>query len=86
MCKHIINIMLDARDENTIGLPFGYLITQIILQSGIDISREPKIKIQDHVSNQTQMKSNAQLRHEGQDEAPWPPPIHVEMSVIASSS
>jgi hypothetical protein len=32
------------------------------------------------------MKSNAQLRHEDQDEAPQPPPIHVEMPDIASSS
>jgi hypothetical protein len=32
------------------------------------------------------MKSNAQLRCEDQDEAPQPPPIHVEMPDIASSS
>jgi hypothetical protein len=32
------------------------------------------------------MKSNAQLRHEGQDEAPQPPPIHIEMPTVASSS
>jgi hypothetical protein len=63
--KHILNIMLKARDENTIGLFFGCLITQIIIQSGIDISGEPKIKIQDPLGNQTLMKSNAQLRHEG---------------------
>jgi hypothetical protein len=31
-------------------------------------------------------KLHAQLRHEGQDEAPQPPPIHVEKPTIASSS
>jgi hypothetical protein len=44
------------------------------------------MKIQDPLGNQTLMKSNAQLRHEGQDEAPQPPPIHVEMPTVASSS
>jgi hypothetical protein len=78
--------MLEARDENTIGHPFACLITQIIIQSGIDISGEPKMKIQDSLGNQTLMKSNAQLRHEGQDEAPRPPPIHDEMPNVASSS
>jgi hypothetical protein len=32
------------------------------------------------------MKSNAKLRCEDHDEAPQPPPIHVEMLDIASSS
>jgi hypothetical protein len=32
------------------------------------------------------MKANAQLRHEGRDEAPQPPPIHVKMPTVASSS
>jgi hypothetical protein len=86
LCKHILNITLEARDENTTRLPFGRLITQIIMQSGINISEEPKMKIQDPLGNQTLMKSNAQLRHEGQDEAPQPPPIHVEMPTVASSS
>jgi hypothetical protein len=27
LCKHILNIMLEARDENTTGLPFACLIT-----------------------------------------------------------
>jgi hypothetical protein len=44
------------------------------------------MKIQDPLSKQTLMKSNAQLRCEDQDEAPQPPPIHVEMLDIASSS
>jgi hypothetical protein len=86
LCKHILNIMLEARDENTTGLPFGCFISQIIIQSSINISGEPKMKIQDPLGNQTLMKSNAQLRHEGQDEAPQPPPIHVEMAALASSS
>jgi hypothetical protein len=29
------------------GLPFGCLLTQIILQSSIDVAGEPKMKIQD---------------------------------------
>jgi hypothetical protein len=30
MCKHILGVMLEARDEGNIGLPFGCLLTQII--------------------------------------------------------
>lgn len=78
--------MLEARDENNTGLPFGYLITQIILQSGIDVSGEPKMTIQESISKQTLMKSNAQLRREDLDEAPQHLPIHVEMADIASFS
>jgi hypothetical protein len=77
--------MLKARDESNTGLLFGCLITQIILQVGIDVAGEPKIKIQDPLSKQTLMKFNAQLRREDQDEAPQLPPIHVEMPNIASS-
>jgi peptidoglycan hydrolase CwlO-like protein len=36
------------------------LLTQIILQSGVSIAREPKMKIQNPISKQTLMKSNAQ--------------------------
>jgi hypothetical protein len=86
LCKHILGIMLEARDESNTSLPFGCLLTQIILQFGIDVAREPKMKIQDPLSKQTLMKSNAQLRREGQDEDPQPPLIHVEMSNITSSS
>jgi hypothetical protein len=42
----------------------GCLITQIILQSGINVFVEPKMKIQELISKQTLMKSNAQLRRE----------------------
>jgi hypothetical protein len=59
LSKHILNIMLEARDENTTGLPFGCLITHIIMKSGLDISREPKMKIHDPLGNQTLMESNA---------------------------
>jgi hypothetical protein len=59
LCKHILGIMLEARDERITGLPFGCLITQIILQAGIDVAKEPKMKIQDPLSKQTLMKSNA---------------------------
>jgi len=62
--------MLEARDGRNIGLLFGCLIIQIILQASIDVAGEPKMKIQDPLSKQTLMKSNAQLRREDQDEAP----------------
>lgn len=86
LCKHILGIILEARDESNTDLPFDCLITQIILQAGIDVAGEPKIKFQDPLSKQTLMKSNAQLRREDEDEAPQPPPIHVEMLDILSSS
>jgi hypothetical protein len=43
--KHILGVILEARDESNTGLPFGCLLTQIILQSGISITGEPKMKI-----------------------------------------
>lgn len=51
LCKQILNIMLEARDEKTTGLPFGCLITQIIMQSGLDVFREPNMKILDSFGN-----------------------------------
>jgi hypothetical protein len=45
LCKHILGVILEACDESNTGLPFGCLLTQIILQSGISIAGEPKIKI-----------------------------------------
>jgi hypothetical protein len=48
-----------ACDEGNTGLPFGCLVTQIILQSGINIIGEPEMKIQQPISKQTLMKSNA---------------------------
>jgi hypothetical protein len=44
LCKHILGVMLEVRDENNAGLPFGCLLTQIILQSGINVNGEPKMK------------------------------------------
>jgi hypothetical protein len=44
--KHIMSVMMEARDEGNTGLPFGCLLTLIILQSGINIIGEPKMKIQ----------------------------------------
>jgi hypothetical protein len=62
LCKHILGVIMEAiPDEGNTGLPFGCLLTQIILQSGISIPGEPKMKIQDPISKQTLMKSNAQL-------------------------
>jgi hypothetical protein len=40
LCKHIMGVMLEAQDENNTGLPFGCLLTQIILQSDIDVAVE----------------------------------------------
>jgi hypothetical protein len=62
LCKHILNIMLESRDEHTTGLPFACLVTKIILQSELDIFAKPKMKIHDPFGNQTLMKSNAQLK------------------------
>jgi hypothetical protein len=56
------------------------------LQFGIDVVGEPKMKIEDPLSKQTLMKSNAQLRRDDQDDDLPPPPIHVEMPGIASPS
>jgi hypothetical protein len=44
--------------------PFDCLLTQIILQSGISVAGELKMKIQNSINKQTLMKSNAQLRLE----------------------
>jgi hypothetical protein len=45
LCKHILGVILEASDESNTGLPFGCLLTQIILQSGISIAGETKMKI-----------------------------------------
>jgi hypothetical protein len=87
LCKHILGIILEARDEGNTGSPFGCLLTQIILQTGISIAGELKMKIQDPISKQTLMKSNAQLRQDYQDDdVPPPPHIPVEVPDMASSS
>jgi hypothetical protein len=44
------------------------------------------MRVQDPLGNQTLMKSNAQLKHEGQDEAPKPPHVQFELPIGASSS
>jgi len=85
LCKHILGVILEAYDESNTGLPFGCLVTQIILQSGIGVTGEPKMKIQDPINKQTLMKSNAQLRRDDLDDAPQPPPIHVAVPDMASS-
>jgi hypothetical protein len=66
---------LEMRDDHSTWLAFGCLVTKIILQSKLDISADPKMRKQDPLGNRSLMKSNAQLRHEGQDEAPQPPPV-----------
>jgi hypothetical protein len=68
LCKHIMSVMLEARDEGNTSLPFGCLLTQIILQSSINITGELKMKIQQPISKQTLMKSNAQLQRDDSDD------------------
>jgi hypothetical protein len=87
LCKHIMSVMLEARDEGNTGLSFGCLLTQIILQSGINITGEPKMKIQQPINKQTLMKSNAQLwRDDSDDEVPIPATMPVGFPDMASSS
>jgi len=86
LCKHIMGVILEARDEGNTGLPFGCLLIQIILQSSISIVGKPKMKIQDPISKQTLMKSNAQLRRDDQDDDVPPPLIPVGIPNVASSS
>jgi hypothetical protein len=82
-----MSVMLEARDEGNTGLPFGCLLTQIILQSGINIIGELKMKIQQPISKQTLMKSNVQLqRDDSDDEVPIPPAMPVGFLDMASSS
>jgi hypothetical protein len=82
-----LGVILEARDESNTGLPFGCLLTQIILQSGISIAGEPKMKIQDPLNKQTLMKSNAQLwRDDPDDDMPQPPLIPIGILSVASSS
>jgi len=83
LCKHILGVILEARDEGNTGLPFGCLLTQIILQSSINVTGEPKMKIQYPISKQTLMKSNAQLRRDDSDDEV---PIPVGFPDMASSS
>jgi hypothetical protein len=83
--KHILRVMLEARDEGTAGLPFGCLLSQIILQSVINIDGEPRMKIKQPLSKQRLMMSNAQLRREESDED-MPAAMHVAFPDVASSS
>jgi hypothetical protein len=87
LCKHILGVMLEARDEGNASLPFGCLLTQIILHSGVNVTGEPKMKIQQPINKQTLMKSNAQLgRDDSNDEVPIAATMPVGFSDMASSS
>jgi len=66
-------------------LPFGCLLTQIILQSGISVAGEPKMKIENPLSKQTLMKSNAQLQRDDSDDD-VPAAMPVGFPDMASSS
>jgi hypothetical protein len=85
LCKHILGVILEARDESNTGLPLGCLLTQIILQSGISIVGESKMKIQNPIGKQTLMKSNAQLEIDYSDDD-VPAAMHVGFPDMASSS
>jgi hypothetical protein len=80
-----LDVILEASDESNTGLPFDYLLTQIILQLGISIAREPKMKIQNPIDKQTLMKSNAQLRRDDFDDD-VPAAMPVGFPDMASSS
>jgi hypothetical protein len=82
-----LGVILEAHDESNTGLPFGCMLTQIIRQLGISIAGEPKMKIQDPLSKQTLMKSNAQLRRDDLDDDDMvQPPIPVGIPSVVSSS
>jgi hypothetical protein len=85
LCKHILGVMLEARDEGAASLPFAYLLTQIILQSGINVDGEPRMKMKQPLSKQTLLKSNAQLQREDSNED-IPVAMHVAFLDVASSS
>jgi hypothetical protein len=59
--------------------PYTYVFTYI---NNLSMVSFPGITL----GIQTLMKSNAQLRHEGQGDVPQPPPILVDTSVATSSS
>jgi hypothetical protein len=77
--------MLEARDESNAGLPFGCLLAQIILQSGINVNGEPRMKIKQPLIKQTLMKSNAQLPREDSNND-MPAAMPVAFPDVASSS
>jgi hypothetical protein len=86
LCKHILCFILEARDESNTGLPFGCLLTQIILQSGISIAGEPKMKIQDPLSKQKLIKSNAQLWRDDPDDDDVPPRPFIPIGISSVAS
>jgi len=45
LCKHILNIMLEMRDNHSTGLPSTCLVTKICLQFVTDISAEPRMRV-----------------------------------------
>jgi hypothetical protein len=76
LCKHILQTMLEIRDEHSIGLPFVCHVTKNYLRFVTNIAEtEHNVRVQDPLRSQTLMKTNAQLRFEGQGKAPYPPPV-----------
>jgi hypothetical protein len=45
LCKHILNTMLDMRDDHATGLPFACLVTKICLPFVTNISVEPRMRV-----------------------------------------
>jgi hypothetical protein len=87
LCKHILNTLLEVRNEKNTSLSFGCLITQICLQVVTDISDyEPRSWIPDPLGIQTLMKSNAQLQHEAQGGVPQPPPVPPPVAASLSQA
>jgi hypothetical protein len=66
LCKHIVQTMLEMKDDNQVGLPYGCLVTRICQQFVMDIpAYEPVTHPEDSFGKHTVMKSDAQLsRHE----------------------
>jgi len=86
LCKHIKHTMLEMRDEHSTGLPFVCLVMKIYLRFMTNIpDTEPKVRVQDPLGSQNLMKSNAQLRFEGQGKTPQPP-VQIDQHTAASSS
>jgi hypothetical protein len=55
LCKQILTIILDSRDDHTTGLPFACLVTKICLEFVTDIYTEPKMRVHDPFGSQTLM-------------------------------
>lgn len=90
MCKFLLHVMIDMFDENSYGLPFGCLVKRNWQRFVPYIPHtEQIIWIQDSLSQQAIMKSDAQLpRFEDPvdiESPPHGPPPSVDPSTASSS-